>query len=369
MAAWTSGSDGATIWFRVDESAEVGSGHAFRCYALACELRKAGAKVVFAMASSGEAFRARLARDNIGWVQLPAWRNETPQVSDSRAMRNALVNSGGSPKRCAVVVDGYGFDATWHRAVRAWTGAVCVIDDLSNRPYECELLVDQTFGKSARKYLPWISATCQLCVGAQYALLRQQVGEAKKWGASRQDIRDPLRPEVLVTMGGSDPGNATGAVLTALGGIRGAANLKVTVVLGSLNRHVAQVEQRASIVPVAEVEVLHEVEDVPTLMARADICVSAAGSTLWECCVVGVPTIALQTADNQAEVLAQLANAGAVADGGRADGTESGQLNRALELLLTDEAARSELAARASEICDGGGAARVGRAILELLGG
>ena len=102
-------------------------------------------------------------------------------------------------------------------------------------------------------------------------------------------------------------------------------------------------------------------------MRAADLAVSAAGQTLYALARLGVPTVALELADNQRGGLAALEHAGAVRVAGRAG--EPGlpdAVAAAVRELVTDDAARHRLARAAGSLLDGQGARRVAAEICRL---
>jgi UDP-2,4-diacetamido-2,4,6-trideoxy-beta-L-altropyranose hydrolase len=52
--------------------------------------------------------------------------------------------------------------------------------------------------------------------------------------------------------------------------------------------------------------VLVDVEDMAALMASSDLAIGAAGSTAWERCCLGLPSIAIALASNQRAILRAL---------------------------------------------------------------
>ena len=44
-----------------------------------------------------------------------------------------------------LVVDHYALDRRWERALRTRVGRILVVDDLADRPHDCDLLLDQNF--------------------------------------------------------------------------------------------------------------------------------------------------------------------------------------------------------------------------------
>ena len=55
-----------------------------------------------------------------------------------------------------------------------------------------------------------------------------------------------------------------------------------------------------------------KVKNIAEIMAGSDLCIGAAGSTSWERCFLGLPTIALCTAKNQIGILSALRDYGVV---------------------------------------------------------
>ena len=54
-----------------------------------------------------------------------------------------------------------------------------VIDDLADRPHDCDLLLDQNLGHAAADYDGLVPERCTRLVGPRYALLRPEFAEAR----------------------------------------------------------------------------------------------------------------------------------------------------------------------------------------------
>lgn len=102
--------------------------------------------------------------------------------------------------------------------------------------------------------------------------------------------------------------NFTGQALTALIEIA-QEGLEVDVVLG------AQHPQRAAIESLCQTQGYRchvQTSRMAELMASADLAIGAGGTATWERCSLGLPTLVLSTADNQARQLADAAAQGLV---------------------------------------------------------
>jgi spore coat polysaccharide biosynthesis predicted glycosyltransferase SpsG len=108
-------------------------------------------------------------------------------------------------------------------------------------------------------------------------------------------------------MGGVDADNITEQILEELEKCNLPSDINITVVMGESAPHIESVKARADALPY-KVEVKVDVDNMAEIMANADIAIGAAGSTTWERCCLGLPTIQIVIAKNQnivAELLAR----------------------------------------------------------------
>lgn len=315
------------VTFRADASLQIGTGHVMRCLTLADALAARGADCQFiCRAHQGnliEFIRAKgyvahglpVAPAAVAGSISPGPDAHTPDLAHSHWLGATQAQDA---EACApilaaqrldwLIVDHYALDARWERALASHYRKLMVIDDLADRPHACDLLLDQTFGRDAVDYRPFVPADCHLLCGSQYALLRPEFAALRPYSLQRR-ARPALR-EVLITMGGVDKDNATGQVLEALRTCPLPADCRITVVMGATAPRLGEVRQQAQDMP-WPTRVLFGVSDMARLMADSDLAIGAAGATSWERCCLGVPTIMLVLAENQRKIAGVLSEAGA----------------------------------------------------------
>ena len=166
--------------------------------------------------------------------------------------------------------------------------------------------------------------------------------------------RLPAAPDVtnvLVTMGGSD---TVGATRTAVDAIRLALPAaRIEVVLGALH-HGDPVQG-----PRTNVHRAIGDEAMARLMRSADMAVGAGGTTSWERCALGVPTVIVRVARNQDTSTRRLARAGAAIDAGPLDGMDVTGLANLIRRLADDAATRQAMSDRGRDLVDGRGVERL----------
>ena len=59
------------------------------------------------------------------------------------------------------------------------------------------------------------------------------------------------------------------------------------------------------------------INNMHELMLKADLAIGAGGTTSWERCCLGLPTIVIELADNQKLIIEQLAKSGAILNVGK----------------------------------------------------
>lgn len=307
------------VVFRADASRLIGTGHVMRCLTLAATLREQGAQCRF-ICREQTGNLIDFIRDKGYAVNALSATKHSADWDDATAHADFLgCSQAQDAQDCLpilkeaqpdwLVVDHYGLDSRWETALRPHYRKLMVIDDLADRPHQCHVLLDQTFGRPSNDYAPWVPADSILLCGAQYSLLRPEFAAARPASLERRKSRsEPSR--LLITMGGVDKDNATGRVLQSLKNTALAAHCNITVVMGAHAPWLEAVRKQASDMP-WPTTVRVNVDNMAELMAESDLAIGAAGATAWERCCLGLPCMMVILADNQRLIASELANAGA----------------------------------------------------------
>jgi spore coat polysaccharide biosynthesis predicted glycosyltransferase SpsG len=157
-------------------------------------------------------------------------------------------------------------------------------------------------------------------------------------------------------MGGSDPENVTASVIRALCGIR-IDDFSVKVLVGACNPHHLSLTRELARLK-SQFEIVSCTNNMPELIAWADFAISAAGSTCWEMCFLGLPAIIISIAENQRQSAEKLDAMGAAKLIPNAEAA-SNVLTEHIEHLLLSYAQRERMSSIARTLVDGGGASRV----------
>ncbi len=260
-----------------------------------------------------------------------------------------------------LILDHYSLDETWEGLVGNNFRKVMVIDDLANRKHKCDFLLDQTFGRNESDYYQYVRNDCSLLIGPKYAILRSEFYFIREYSLNRR--RTPNLEHILITMGGVDKDNATGKVLESLHDFPILPNCHITVVMGGnapwLNT-VKELAQKAHY----PVEVKTDVDYIAKLMAECDLCIGATGSTSWERCCLGVPTISIELAENQKFASRSLEKARAIIRLKEINSITS-RLPKIIRELKAKPEKLAELSKRSRNIVDGRGGSRVISEILK----
>ncbi len=307
------------VAFRVDASLQIGTGHLMRCLTLADALREQGAECTFVCRPhAGHLLElvAQRGHKPLALGEPQAHYNAPADPAHAAWLGTSWVDDAEQTKRALskqsvdwLVVDHYALDARWEQALRHQAKGIMVIDDLADRAHACDLLLDQNLGRGAQDYDDLLKGKTIILVGPQYALLRPEFAALRAQSLARRQNTSQLN-RLLITMGGVDKDNATTQVLTALQSCNLPVDLRVTVVMGSHAPWLEQVEAKAVEMP-WQTQVLVGVSNMAKLMAESDLAIGAAGSTSWERCCLGLPTVQIVLAANQVAIAEALAHLGA----------------------------------------------------------
>ncbi len=329
---------------------EMGLGHITRCAALAEAMRDAlGAQTVFALGDAPGA-QGLAAQLDIETITLP-------QLGIRGGFCSGAIEAAGRGWD-AVVVDCYDATEELFRELRDVAPRSICIDDLNAlSSYVSDMLVNGNAYASELDY--HAGPDTALVIGPRYAVTRSEFREAR--ALPRASSSD--RPGILVTMGGSDVDNL---VLRAA---RCSDTLEIdfdaVLGAGAGYRHLAELERFVDGRPRFRIE--QTPPKMSKLMLRADIAVTAGGSTCYETACMGLPSIAVAVADNQRPLTSKLNEFGVLICIGAPDAVER-KLAPEVAALLDDPKRRTNMGRRGRELIDGWGALRIARRIGTLCG-
>lgn len=310
------------IFLRVDASCIIGSGHVMRALVLARALKAAGHRVRFIC----RAYPGNL----IGFVETQGFEVITLAFSDSTAYlaqdfsddySQWLWLSQGEDAEATLqalensivdwlIVDHYALDASWEQKLRAVAAKIMVIDDLANRPHDCDLLLDQNYYVDLeRRYDNLVSEKCKKLLGVNFALIRPELTQIREHRLKAGKATFQPLENILIFMGGADAKNMTMQILLHLQKHKLIEKYQITVVVGILNPFLAEIQKFCT--DFTAVNYFVNPSNYSEFMVKADVIIGAGGSSAYERCLAGIPSIVFSVADNQQKICADLSYVGA----------------------------------------------------------
>lgn len=349
------------VVFRVDASIRMGCGHIMRCLVLAEALRMRRINTYFICRMHTGHMIDTLTSLSIPVTVLPApvalvddtenysaWLGVTQTVDATETI--AALN-GEQPDW--LIVDHYGLDVQWEKTLRPHVGKLLVIDDLVNRLHDCDVLLDQNYSTGdENRYAKLVPSGCRCLLGPRYALLRPEYSAYRKTLPARNgQVR-----RILVSMGGSDPANATGMVLKALS-CPELQEVQVDVVVGANNPHRKTLEQQA-------LQRLHTTlydhqPHLADLMVLADISIGAGGTTTWERLCLGLPSLVVSIGENQIPACKALMESRLINYLGHISSLKCEQIRDSLLAMMSDPCNLVNLSLEGQSLVDGLGTLRL----------
>ena len=322
-----------------DGGGTLGVGHVLRSLALAEAAVAAGHDVVVAGHFEGAFLKGQLAAAPVEVVQLA----------------EPFIDLAGRLRPDVLHVDSY--EAP--QGLRD-LGAVVLssMEDGTFGRRQADVVVDPTF-RAELSPRPE-DGSGFLLRGSRYTPIRRRVLDARRPAEVAGTI-DSVARSVLVVMGGTDPVGLAPAAVELLA--RTGLALDVTVIAVGENAEQVRAAARGTAL---SLKVRAPVDDLAALMSGQDLVISAAGTTVWELCCLGVPMAVVWAVDNQRLGYDRVVEAGAALGLG---GPELGEpeargRERVVDLLrttLTDSRVRADLALAGRQIVDGLGTWRVVR--------
>ena len=359
---------GKKIWIKANGNGIIATGHIRRCMTIAKELQDLGCDVEFVLS------------DEMSANLLKTLSKEEDCSYDARILHTVFSEPMEDIPILEVLLpeerpdfflmDSYFLTEEYFAAVNGiieknkLSMKTGYMDDLYKFDYPVDLVVNYDIVVPEDFY----SAPHKL-LGADYAPLRKQFDNVC------YDVI-PYAKKAFLSAGGTDPYHVLGDILKELyvndstcRKIPDFQEFTCEVIVGALfeEDYVRELKELAEKYPAIK---LHEsVPEMAELMKSCDFAVSAGGTTLYELCAVGVPTVVFSMADNQVEFVKAFDDFGAVKYAG--DVREENRIVHKIVAwglaAVSDRDFRARMSETARNLVDGDGANKIAHAIIEII--
>lgn len=282
------------VFFRTDGNSQIASGHLMRCISIGEACRKMGMEVHFLVSDEESMY---LLRDKLS-CRFPVTRLADAVYDQlDRELPELLVLLAKAQKQNPVLlIDSYFVTKNYFHQVRNYA-KVAYLDDLRLFDYPVDLLVnyDVIPDSSLSAYRLSYQNAGRLLLGAKYAPLRNQF--SSKEAVVREKVSN-----ILITTGGGDNYHFCLSFIKHLYHLPfwdwiTASGITIRILLGYMNSDKAALTSLAESAPA--LKLYENIIDMASFLEECDLAISAAGTTLYELCALGIPTISYTMADNQ----------------------------------------------------------------------
>lgn len=333
------------IFIRVDMNPVIATGHMMRCLSIADAVAALGRKIIFITADEypSEMIRQR-GYDNI--VLGTDWKcmeTETEQLK-------TLIKEYKVRK---LFVDSYQVTRGYLQSLKM-AAEVIYLDDLDAFAYPADKLIcyanyfgEFSYGRNTE------AEGCYL--GMKYVPLRRVFQNCPP-----KRIRDRIE-KVLILSGGSD---TYGIIKRMVDIFKDKKEVKLITVCGRFYDGFDKLKEEYA--DFSNLFFYQNIPDLEMYMKDVDLAISAGGTTLYELCAIGTPTVSYSFADNQLYNVKQFAKDGLIDYAGdvRTDDIFSNALSL-FEKYNADKSVREERSALMQKMVDGKGAERIAHILTE----
>ncbi len=385
-----------TLYIRADGGAAQGLGHVQRCLSIADAWVELGGRVCFLTADKNPAallesrgYQAVALEKIRGLldVNLSAKHDAAPEGADlpksycilntlytdmaselpmlqkifpePNLLKSAQATDGAknSSAKPLLLLDSYHVTKDYLQALAPYV-TIAMPDDFGEGFHKVDILINYNSFAEDVTY----PAESKTLLGMTFAPLRAEFRNLPYAVTTKVE-------NVLLTVGGSDAYDLSGQILESLLGKEKTAALTYHVICGPFSPHLSHLEEIKNRQKQAGLNnvILHQnVTNMAELMQGCDAAISAGGSTLYELCAVGVPTLCFSFVDNQKKIVEGFAKKGLMAYTGNFLTQQAALfegLRDTLETFIEDQNSREFYSAAMKAAVDAKGALRLAKAL------
>lgn len=331
------------IYIRTDMNDTIATGHMMRCLAIANAARSMGENTTFIL-SDNEAIPLL---QEYGYKYIVLHTSWDDMDSEIKILKNVICKL----KIKRILIDSYQVTKEYFGMLQRYTD-VYYIDDLDTDVYCVKGLVCYEVNWDSRGYEQKYPNT-ELMIGLKYTPLRSEFYEL-----SEKKINTTIK-NILLLSGGTDSHDFLESVLENLDKKKYDS---IDVIYGRYYKKCDYL--RKKYLDYSNIMIWQNVDNIEKFMMKADLAISAGGTTLYELCACGTPTISYSLADNQLNSVLSFQEKGLIEYAGdiRTDNVLL-KINDLLEKYSSREM-RQIKSKKMRKIIDGKGALRIAKQLI-----
>lgn len=282
------------IAIRVDGNDKIGTGHVMRCLAIAESFREEGVAILFITADE----KCRIFIKNRGFQSVcldSNWDNLNTEISKLVC----VINEYSIEK---LIIDTYQITDLYFKKLKPYC-KLYYIDDYGDKCYTLNGVINYNITAELSQYKKIYDGTdTKLIIGTKYVPLRREFQSIKPIKIKKR-IKN-----VLITTGGTDPYEISTQLAGMIIETEEFSEINFHFVCGRFYKNSELLKKICK--KYHNILVHTNVQKMSELMLVSDLAISAGGSTLYELCACGVPTICFSIAENQDEAINTFAQKG-----------------------------------------------------------
>lgn len=314
----------SVIYIRTDGNAKIATGHLVRCLCIAQALEELGREVCFLVSDDTSFSLLMDLRDSIFHdvsfsfdtkiLESAVYDDLELEIDELCGLlgegtfnfeNQSLCNDANiisNASKPTILIDSYYVTENYFEALKS-VANVAYMDDLRSFDYDVDLVInyDVIPPSKEEEYKQAYTKAKTALLGAQYTPLRKQFQN------QNVELKDKVK-NILITTGGSDPYHFAEDMISFL--LSRNLDADIHIVVGRLFNNVDTLETLSAKYP--QIHLHQNVTDMAFLMKQCDYAISAAGTTLYELCALGIPTVSITMADNQVIMAETFDETGAV---------------------------------------------------------
>ena len=325
---------------------QIATGHIMRCLAIADALMVAGEAVTFILADE-QAVDLLKERGYDAIVLHTEWN----RMEEELPVLSRVIEKNQIKK---LLIDSYQVTQKYLSELTKLVKTI-YIDDLNKFDYPVNAVICyanyyKNFHYNVRE------RKTEYLLGTKYVPLKKSF-----WNCKPKNISAKAE-NILILTGGSDPYNVSGQLLNAMNKDEFKS---IDVICGRYNTNydaLAEMYRKYK-----NIKFHRAINNVEEYMQKADIAISAGGTTLYELCACGTPTISYAFADNQLDNVRQFEEDELIDYAGdtRIDDIAE-NVNQYLKKYQDDWQLREKKSEKMQEMVDGKGAMRLAEALMKF---